>query len=161
MTYINPDIKIYILKKQILHIWPLDEWSVFKVKEGLFQLYLLFPLSPSWLLSDLTIYIWVKRWVSYKKKHELSSRGEHQDSCPVYGGIPVVHLFSALCLFFLSIVLSVPSICSVSGLSILHRPFDFSNVSLPSIITAACLVKKDQITVLLSCVRHDRCLLHR
>ena len=99
--------------------------------------------------------------MSYKKKHEMSSRGEHQYSCPVYGGVPVVHLFSVLCLFFLSIVLSVPSICSVSGLSILHRPFDFSNVSLPSIITAACLVKKDQITVLLSCVRHDRCLLHR
>ena len=66
--------------------------------------------------------------MSYKKKHELSTRGEHQDACPVYGGVPVVHRFSVLCLFFLSIVFSVPSIFSVSGLSILERPFDFSNV---------------------------------
>jgi len=25
MTYINSDIEIYILKKQIIHSWPLDE----------------------------------------------------------------------------------------------------------------------------------------
>ena len=56
----------------------------------LFAYMFFFPLSPTRLPSDLTIYIWVTQWFSYKKE-ELHTLREHQGSIPVSGRVRVAH----------------------------------------------------------------------
>jgi hypothetical protein len=52
------------------------------------------------------LYLWVTRWVSYKK-HELLTLCEHVDSPPIFGGGCVANRFSFLCcVVFLTFCLS-------------------------------------------------------
>jgi hypothetical protein len=59
-----------------------------------------FPLPPTLLLSDLTLYIWVTRRVSYMKQ-ELITLHEHLSSPSGFDGIRVAHLFYVFALFLL------------------------------------------------------------
>jgi hypothetical protein len=59
------------------------------------------------LLPDWTVFIWVTRWVSYKKQELLTVR-EHVITLRFYGGFRIAYLFSLclvlLCVFTLSSV---------------------------------------------------------
>ena len=74
--------------------------------------FIFFPLSPTILLSDLTICIWVT-WRGSYKKQELLTLHEHLGSPPVFGWVRGAHLFSFLCCVFG--VLFVFVLCLVSS----------------------------------------------
>ena len=66
--------------------------------------------------------------LSYMRKELLTLR-EHPSSSPVFCGVRVAHLFSFRCWVFCFAAMScVPSVASVSGLSIRDFSFDVSNV---------------------------------
>jgi hypothetical protein len=86
-----------------------------------------FPLSPTRLLPDLTI--WVSRWVSYKKQELLTLR-KHLGSPLFFGGIRVDIFVSFICcaIYFVLLVYVlclVPNVTQLSKLFILDCPFDF------------------------------------
>jgi hypothetical protein len=68
-----------------------------------FFLHRLFSLLYHWLLSNLTIYMWVTRRVFYKKQEPAFSR--------IFDGIRVTHLFSFLCCVVFLCCVSVLCFC--------------------------------------------------
>jgi hypothetical protein len=85
--------------------------------------------------------LWVTRLVS-NKRHELLTLREHLGPLPVFGRVPVSHLFfSVLCFLCCLLPSCVPNVVSVSGLSIRNFPFCFSNVYLLVIDFVPCKLK--------------------
>jgi hypothetical protein len=89
----------------------------------LFAYMFFFPLSPTRLPSDLTIYRWVTRWLSYKKE-ELAypSRAPGFNPCFLKG--PCCSSFSFLCCV-LFLFLSVFALCRVCPMLTLSLDFPF------------------------------------
>ena len=105
--------------------YPYLKWQwIFSLSLRLF----FFPLEPSRLLPNLTVYM-NNTTGSYKE--ELLTLREHLCSLQVFSGVRVAHLFSCLyCVVFLCFVclrsvFYVPNVASVSGLSILGCSFGF------------------------------------
>ena len=99
--------------------YPYLKWKwIFYILTYIFLLYHCQDFYRMWL------YIWVTRWMSYKKQ-ELFTLSEHLGSPSVFGGVHIAHLFSFLCCFLLS---SSCLLCTQSCLCLWIAPSVFSNV---------------------------------
>ena len=111
MSYWVEVIVTKLLRWVVITIWlTVTKYPYLKWICSFLPIFFFFLLSPTKLVSDLTIYV-SNSMVSIKKQ-ELLTFPEHMGSPPVFGRVCVVHLFFSV-FYFVIFVLFVFFLCIV------------------------------------------------